>query len=126
MSKKKAERTWKNQEDHLPNIYYFIDHLDPQKRLRVWKEQHMNDVVESLTPYNYLTEFVRFMKGCNNLSKCYPNHEELGHIDEIRLEFWAKYQEKVKTVIKPAIKKINKKQMMKDLAGLRFNDWWNL
>ncbi len=118
--RKRKEATWKNAEDHPHNVYHFIDHLEPQKRLRVWGGQHMNNTIESLTPGNYLTEYVRFMKGCANLSKCYPNHEELGHIDEIRRDFWAKYQFKVKTVIKPMIKKIYKAHVREDLKRMRF------
>lgn len=112
--------TWKNQEDEPDNKYYFIDHLDVQKRLKVWATQQINDVIEALKPSNYLTEFVRFMRGCANLSKCYPLHEELGHVDEIRMEFWAKYQYKVKTVIKPEIKRIRKAQLRKDLERMGF------
>lgn len=114
------EATWKGAEEHPHNKYHPIEHLDVQKRLRVWSTQHMDDVIESLKPSNYLTEFVRFMKGCANLSKCYPNHEELGHIDEIRRDFWAKYQFKVKTVIKPMIKKIYKMQVKEDLKRMGF------
>ena len=114
------EATWKNPEDHPHNKYYFIDHLDVQKRLRVWHEQHAYDVIEALKPSNYLTEFVRYMKGCDSLSRAYPNHEELHHIDEIRRDFWAKYQYKVKTVIKPMIKKIYRAQAKKDLDRMGF------
>jgi len=120
MTKKQKERTWKNPEEPPHNVYYFIDHLDPQKRLRVWGGQHMNDVIESLKPSNYLTEFVRFMKGCDSLSRCYPLHEELGHVDEIRLEFWSRYQTKVKTVIKPMIKRMIKDEIKKDLERMKF------
>jgi len=113
-------RTWKNAEDK-PDLHpHFIDHLCPQKRMRVWSGQQMDDVIEALKPSNYLTEFVRFMKGCANLSRCYPIHEELGHIDEIRMDFWVKYQYKVKTVIKPAIKKIYRAQAKKDLQRMGF------
>jgi len=112
--------TWKNADDK-PDLHpHHIDHLEPQKRLRVWAGQQMDDVLEALKPSNYLTEFVRFMKGCDNLGRCYPNHEDLGHINSIRIDFWAKYQEKVKTVIKPAIKKIYKEQARKDLQRMGF------
>jgi len=110
--------TWKNSEDSPENRYYPIMVWDPQKRLRVWREQQMNDVIESLSPSNYLTEFVRYMKGCESLSRSYPNHTELGHIEEMMIEFWARYQEKVKTVIKPAIRKIYKIQIKKDLIRM--------
>ena len=109
---------WKNAEDKVENKYFPIDHLEPQKRMRVWREQQIDDVIEALKPSNYLTEFVRYMKGCDNLSRCYPIHEELGHIDEIRIEFWAKYQYKVKTVIKPAIRKIYKTLIIEDLKRM--------
>jgi hypothetical protein len=120
MPKKKREATWRNAGDNPPNVYHFIDHLDPQKRMRVWENQQMDDVIESLKPSNYLTEFVRYMKGCDNLSRCYPIHEELGHIDEIRREFWAKYQYKVKTVIKPMIRKIYRAEAKEDLKRMGF------
>jgi len=118
MINKNKEHTWKNQEDHLPNKFYSIQPLDGQKRLRVWATQHMDGVIESLSPYNYLTEFMRYMRGCDNLSVCYPIFEELGYVDEIRMDFWAKYQLKVKTVIKPAIKKIYKKLVKEDLKRM--------
>jgi hypothetical protein len=121
MSKNKTipERTWENPEREVKNPYYFIDHLDVQKRFRVLEGQHMKDIMEALTPYNYLTEFVRFMKSCANLSRCYPNHEDLGHVDEIRRMFWEKYQIKVKTVIKPQIRKIYKMEIRKTLRIMR-------
>ncbi len=120
MDKDHSVDAWRNAEDHPHNRYYFIDHLDVQKRLRVWGTQQMNDVIEALKPSNYLTEFVRFMKGCDNLSRAYPNHEELGHIDEIRREFWSRYQFKVKTVIKPMIRKIYHREAMNDLKRMGF------
>lgn len=115
-----SERTWKNQEDEVDTKYYFIDHLCPQKRLRVWAGQQMNEILGALTPRNYLTELVRFIKGCDNLSRCYPLHEDLHHVDEIRIDFWAKYQYKIKTIIKPAIKRRHKAQIRKDLKRMGF------
>ena len=114
-----AITTWKNQEDHPHNTYYFIDHLDFQKRWRVLSGQHMHDVLEDLKPSNYLTEFIRFMKGCDNLSRCYPLHEDLGYVDEIRRDFWSKYQMVVKLKIKPMIRKIYKIQIREDLMRLK-------
>jgi len=111
--------TWKNPEEPPPNRHYDINHLDGQKRLRVLSTQHLNDIIESLKPSNYLTEFVRFMKGCDHLGKKYPIFEELGYITEIRLDFWAKYQYKVKTVIKPAIKKLYKRSIIEDLKRMK-------
>ena len=115
-----TEQTFKNQEDELEMKFYSVDPLDPQKRLRVWTEQQMNDVLKSLQPDNYLTEFVRFLKGCDNLSRCYKNHEDLGHINEIRIDFWSKYQYIIKVKIKPVIKKIRKMEIKKDLDRMRF------
>jgi len=113
------EKAWKNQDDPVDNKLYSIEHLEPQKRMRVWVTQQMYDVLEALKPSNYLTEFVRFMKGCANLSRCYPNHEDLGHIDEIRMEFWSRYQYVVKTRIKPMIKRIRLMQVRRDLIKMR-------
>lgn len=114
------EETWKNQED-IPDVSeYNLEHLEPQKRMRVWVTQHMNDVLGSLKPSNYLTEFVRFMRGCDNLSRCYKNHQDLGHIDEIRIEFWGRYQYLVKVKIKPMIKKLHRMSINKDLNGMGF------
>jgi len=114
------EATWKNQGDVPDTIEYYIDHLEPQKRMRVWVTQQLEDVIEGLKPSNYLTELVRFMRGCDNLSRCYKNHQDLGHIDEIRIEFWQRYQMTVKLKIKPMIKKIHKARIKKDLERMRF------
>jgi len=115
-----TEETWKNQEDVLDTRYHNIEHLEPQKRLRVWATQQMNDVLEALSPSNYLTEFVRFLKGCDNLSRCFPNHESLGHVNVIRIDFWVRYQYKVKTQIKPLIKKFHRMEINKDLNRMGF------
>ena len=114
------EATWVNQNDDPDNKYYFANHLDPQKRMRVWITQQLEDVIEALKPANYLTEYIRFMKGCDNLSRCYKNHQDLGHIDEIRLTFWARYQYKLKTVIKPMIRKIRRMEAKRDLKRMGF------
>ncbi len=114
------EETWKNQEDVLDMKYHNVEPLEPQKRLRVWATQQMNDVLEALRPSNYLTEFVRYIKGCDNLGRCFPNHESLGHVDDIRIDFWARYQYKVKTQIKPMIKKFHRMEINKDLNRMGF------
>ncbi len=113
------ERTWLNTEDRPDMIFFCVDPLCPQKRLRVWTTQQLEDTLEILTPFNYLTEYARYMRGCDNLSRCFPNHNELGHIDEIKIEFQRRYDEKVNTIIKPAIKKIYKMQVKEDLKRLR-------
>jgi hypothetical protein len=113
------EQTWRNQEENPANEYHDIQPLEPQKRLRVWVNQQLNDVIEALTPANYLTEFVRFMRGCDNLSRCYRNHQDLGHIDEIRFEFWQRYQMTVKLKIKPMIKKIKRREIIKHLKQIK-------
>jgi len=114
------EATWKNQDDIPDNKYYFTNHLEPQKRMRVWVTQQLEDVIEALKPSNYLTEYVRFMKGCDNLSRSYPNHEDLGHIDLIRMEFWQRYQMTVKLKIKPMIRKIRRMEIKRDLKRMGF------
>lgn len=113
------EMSWKNQMDNPDNKEYCVDPLEPQKRLRVWMNQQKDDVLQSLTPKNYLTEFARFLKGCDNLSRCYKNHEELGHIFEIRLDFWQRYQSLIKLKIKPMIKQIHQKQIRNDLERMK-------
>jgi len=119
MIKNTENNSWENPDVEVKNPAYGIEPLDVQKRLRVWQEQQMPMVLESLKPSNYLTEFVRFIKGCDNLSRCYPNMEELGYISEIRMEFWAKYQYIVKTKIKPMIKAIYKNEIRETLRTMK-------
>ncbi len=94
-----------------------INPLCPQKRLRVWEER-IDDVIESLKPSNYLTELYRYLKGCDNLHRSYPNHEQ--HINEIRIIFWAKYKHAVKTRIIPIIKRWKREDIMNDLKRMGF------
>lgn len=120
----------KNEEEVIHNLNEANEHgrevkvhdinlLDPQKRLRVWENQ-IDGVIESLKPSNYLTELYSFMKGCSHLSKSYPNHEDLGHVDSIRIEFWAKYQKKFKEEIVPLIKRWKREEIRKDLVRMGF------
>lgn len=98
---------------------YDVDPIEPQKRLRAWEER-IDSTIESLKPSNYLTELYRFMRGCDHLTKSYPLHEDLGHINSIRIEFWSRYQKKFKEEILPLLKKQRNEMVKRDLKRMGF------
>ena len=113
--------TWVNGMEHIPdNKYHPIDHLNFNKRLHVLEGWLMDAVIEDLNIYNHNFHFQTFMKQTKLLGNKFPLHEELHHLDNVRIIFWSRYQEKYKKFLLPKIKKIKKEQIKKDLKSLGF------
>lgn len=91
------EHDFREVTDHDPRVIAERETaLDFQSRYRVMIGWLMDWVVEEISLYNNQFHFKTFMKQCDHLGKRFPIHEELHHIDEIRMVFWARYQAKMK------------------------------
>lgn len=73
---------------------YSIDPLNPQKRLRVLSGWLLDDVVQDINLSNFEFHVMTFCKQCDLLEEKYPIHQK--HISEIRMDFWARVQQKHK------------------------------
>lgn len=93
--------------------------LDFQTRYNVLTGWLMEWVLNEINLFNNQFHLKTFLKQCDHLGKRFPLHEDLGHINDIRIIFWSKYQTKIKIMIHQQ-HKLNRYQAMNDLYRMRF------
>lgn len=90
---------------------------DKEKRIRVFSGWLLDAVMQDINVFNHVNRMRAYMRQGSKLKKSYPNDNT---IDEINIEVWAQYQKRYKEEIKPKIKRLKKKDIVRSLKRMGF------